>query len=207
MRLPRPACALAWSLVAALASMPFARAASLVALSTAAPASGATPGPMPGITPVIVESRLGGQIFGFDIDPDGNEGILSEAQTQNDGSVLAAVETFDQRTGEIIDIVTQRTSDDDFVTLGVVGHHVALVEYEHEVAFLDVERTFPMLDPRHGESFHRALESADRRPSPDRGGQPQPGLGHVRRIRLRQQRELPSRRYSARTSATARSAR
>ena len=33
------------------------------------------------------------------------------------------------------------------MTLGVVGHHAALVEYEHEVAFLDVERTFPMLNP------------------------------------------------------------
>src|SRR5437667_6459073 len=28
---------------------------------------------------VIVHSQFGGQIFGFDIDPNGNEGILSEA--------------------------------------------------------------------------------------------------------------------------------
>ena len=96
------------------------------------------PGPAPGLTPVVVESRFGGQIFGFDIDPDGTEGILSEAQTQDDGSVLAAVETFDQRTGAILALVARRTTHDDFVTLGVVGRHVGLVEYEHEVAFLDM---------------------------------------------------------------------
>ena len=28
---------------------------------------------------VIVHSQFGGQIFGFDIDPNGNEGILSES--------------------------------------------------------------------------------------------------------------------------------
>jgi hypothetical protein len=120
---------------------PLAFGAPLIALSDA------SPGPAPGLTPVIVDTRLGGQIFGFDIDPDGIEGILSEAQTLGDGTVLAAVETFDQRTGAILRVVTQRTTQDDFVTLGVVGHRVGLVEYEHQIAFLDIERTFPVIDP------------------------------------------------------------
>jgi hypothetical protein len=132
-----------------------ALASSLIAALTAAPACGgpliplsdASPGPVPGLEPVVVESRFGGQIFGFDIDPQGTEGILSEAQTLADGSVLAAVETFDQRTGAILALVTSRRTQDDFVTLGVVGRHVGLVEYEHEIAFLDVERTFPKVDP------------------------------------------------------------
>ncbi|HKP66989.1 MAG TPA: hypothetical protein VJX31_10215, partial [Casimicrobiaceae bacterium] len=126
-------------------------AATLVPASAGAgplvPLSDISPGPTPGLKPIIIQSRLGGRIFGFDIDPDGTEGILSEAQTLGDGSVLAAVETFDQRTGAILAVVATTTTQDDFVTLGIVGHHVGLVEYEHEIAFLDVERTFPKLDP------------------------------------------------------------
>ena len=141
MRLQLLASTLASCLIAALAPAPPTRGAPFVMLSDV------SPGPVPRLAPVIVDTRLGGQIFGFDIDPDGTEGILSEAQTQGDGTVLAAVETFDQRTGQILRVVTQRTTQDDFVTLGVVGQHVGLVEYEHEVAFLDIERTFPILDP------------------------------------------------------------
>ena len=134
------ASALATSLIAAFASVP-ASGGSLV------PLGDASPGPTPGLQPIIVGSRFGGQIFGFDIDPDGTEGILSEAQTLPDGTVLAAVETFDQRTGTILGAVATTRTEDDFVTLGVVGHHVGLVEYEHEIALFDVERTFPILDP------------------------------------------------------------
>ena len=112
-----------------------------------APLGEASPGPVPVHQPVIVETRFGGRIFGFDIDPDGTEGLLSEAKTNDDGNILAAVETFDQRTGAILGVVATRTGQDDFITLGVVGRRTGLVEYEHEVAFLDVERTFATLDP------------------------------------------------------------
>ena len=58
---------------------------------------------------VIVHSRFGGQIFGFDIDQNGTEGLLTEARTLPDGRTLAAAETFKarcqrravQRSGEI----------------------------------------------------------------------------------------------------------
>ena len=146
MRQPLLASTLVSVLIAALA--PPARCAPLVRLSAG------SPGPAPVLVPVIVQSRLGGQIFGFDIDPDGTEGILSEAQVAGDGTVLAAVETFDQRTGAILGIVTQRRTEDDFVTLGVVGHHVGLVEYEHQIAFLDVERTFPTIEPLASSHFN-----------------------------------------------------
>ena len=42
----------------------------------------------PGST--IVHSKFGGQIFGFDIDQNGTEGVLSEAQDIGGGKVLAA---------------------------------------------------------------------------------------------------------------------
>ena len=53
-----------------------------------------------GANSVIVQTKFGGQIFGFDIDQNGTEGILSEAQILANGNVLAAVETFNQKTGE-----------------------------------------------------------------------------------------------------------
>lgn len=111
-----------------------------------APAANAYPGPAP-IGSVIVHSRFGGQIFGFDIDPNGSEGLLTEAQTLDGGTVLAAVETFNQRTGAIVSVVKQTTTEDDFVTLGVLAGHIGLVEFEHEMSFLHIVRTFPFLNP------------------------------------------------------------
>jgi hypothetical protein len=115
--------------------------------------SGAGADPVSARPPIVVRSRLGGQIFGFDIDPDGNEGILSEAQIQEDGRVIAAVETFNQFTGEIVRVVEHTETQDDFRTLGVVGRHVGLVEYEHEGEDFDIRRTFLVLDPMSAHHF------------------------------------------------------
>src|SRR5215467_13579748 len=99
---------------------------------------------------VIVNTKFGGQIFGFDIDQNGTEGILSEAQTLSNGNVLAAVETFDQKTGKILTVLAKTQTQDDFVTLGVVGTSVGLVEREHVIKFLDVQRTFGVVNPLSG---------------------------------------------------------
>ena len=98
-------------------------------------------------SPVIVNTKFGGQIFGFDIDQNGTEGILSEAQTLSNGNVLAAVETFDQKTGKILAVLAKTDTQDDFVTLGVAGTSVGLVEHEHVIKFLDVQRTFGVVNP------------------------------------------------------------
>jgi hypothetical protein len=103
--------------------------------------------PSTGPTGVIVQSQFGGQIFGFDIDQASNEGILCEAQTLENGRTHAAIETFDQTTGAIIRVVKETQSRDDFITLGVVGNSVGLVEREHIVSFLNVVRSFSVLDP------------------------------------------------------------
>jgi hypothetical protein len=102
---------------------------------------------------VIVQSKFGGQIFGFDVDQNGTEGVLSEAKTLANGNVLAAVETFDQTTGEILDVVTSTDTQDDFITLGVVGDSVGLVEHEHSISLLDVQRTFGVINPLSGNKF------------------------------------------------------
>jgi hypothetical protein len=100
--------------------------------------SPARPAVGPGQT--VVHTALGGFILGYDIDPTGTEGILSEALTQADGRADVAVETFDQRTGAILRILRQQQdSKNDFATLGVFGAHVALTEFEH-VSGLYVDR-------------------------------------------------------------------
>src|SRR6266516_8151624 len=113
-----------------------------------AQADGFQPNPAAGTAgSVIVQDRFGGQILGFDIDQAGDEGVLSEYQDLDNGHVLAAVETFSQTTGRIIKVIVRTHKHDDFVTLGVVGNSVGLVEREHVVSFLNVVRTFILLNP------------------------------------------------------------
>ncbi|HEY3971456.1 MAG TPA: hypothetical protein VGM18_00545 [Candidatus Sulfotelmatobacter sp.] len=96
---------------------------------------------------IIVHSKFGGQIFGFDIDQNGTEGVLSEAKSQSNGNILAAVETFDQSTGRILKVVAETETQDDFITEGVVGTSLGLFEHEHEISFLHLQRTFEVIDP------------------------------------------------------------
>jgi len=96
---------------------------------------------------VIVQDRLGGQILGFDIDQASDEGVLTEYRDLNNGTVLAAVETFSQTTGQIIRVIVKTRRQDDFVTLGVAGNSVGLVEREHPVSLFHVVRSFLLLNP------------------------------------------------------------
>jgi hypothetical protein len=107
----------------------------------------------PGAGNVLVHSKFGGQIFGFDIDQNGTEGVLSESQTLANGNVLAAVETFDQKTGKILKVVIKTEKQDDFITMGVIGTSVGLIEREHEVSFEHVKRTFHILNPLTSNQF------------------------------------------------------
>jgi hypothetical protein len=102
---------------------------------------------------LIVHDKFGGQIFGFDVDQNGAEGVLSEAQTLNNGNVLAAVETFDQKTGKILKVLIKTQTMDDFLTQGVVGTSVGLIEREHQVSFLHIKRTFHTINPLTANKF------------------------------------------------------
>jgi hypothetical protein len=126
-------------------------AAAFCALRLAAPMAAkadgkAVPGVGPGTT--IVHSMFGGQIFGFDIDQNGTEGVLSEAlDIGSKGKVLAAVETFDQATGAILSVVKKLQTKDDFLTLGIVGNSVGLVEREHVTGIYVTKRIYEELSP------------------------------------------------------------
>ena len=97
---------------------------------------------------VFVHTALGGFILGYDIDPVGNEGLLAEALTLVDGRHDVAVETFNQKTGEIIKIISQETdSKNDYVALGIVGRSVGLVEHEIVRGMFVSQRRYSTLNP------------------------------------------------------------
>jgi hypothetical protein len=97
---------------------------------------------------VVVHTALGGFILGYDIDQSGTEGILSEALTLDDGNADVAVETFDQKTGKILKIVSELTdSKSDFVTLGIFGSDIGLVEFEHVTNLFVDKRLYGTLNP------------------------------------------------------------
>ena len=102
---------------------------------------------------VFVHSKFGGQIFGFDIDQNGTEGVLAEAQTLSNGLVLAAVETFDQKTGNIIAVVAMTETSDDYLTQGVVGNSVGLIEHEIATGLFRVTRKFQVINPLSSNQF------------------------------------------------------
>jgi hypothetical protein len=105
----------------------------------------------PGTT--LVHSKFGGQIFGFDIDQNGTEGVLSESQLLTNGDILAAVETFDQATGQILNVVSKLESQDDFLTLGITGGSVGLVEREHVQGIYVAKRIYGELNPLDANRF------------------------------------------------------
>jgi hypothetical protein len=110
------------------------------------------PGVGPGTT--IVHSMFGGQIFGFDIDQNGTEGVLSEALDVGvRGKVLAAVETFDQATGAILSVVKKIQTKDDFLTFGILGNSVGLVEREHVAGIFVAKRIYNEINPMSANKF------------------------------------------------------
>ena len=102
----------------------------------------------------LVHDAFGGQIFGFDVDHNGNEGLLSEAMPMGGGTYLIATETFDQTTGGITAVVEMETGTaDNFVTLGVFGSHIGLRERQHVEAGFVVQRIYNILNPLSGHRF------------------------------------------------------
>ena len=111
------------------------------------------PNPNAGPGDVIVRGKLGGLIFGFEIDPNGTEGLLSEAVLNNDGTVSARVETFNQATGQIIRVLARTESQDDFIAWTVAGS-VGLIEREKVKGLFNINRTFHIIDPLSGDKIN-----------------------------------------------------
>lgn len=105
----------------------------------------------------VVQDLFGGQIFGYGVDENGTEGLLSEAVSQPGGTYLVATETFSQTTGRILALVEIRAATrDDYVTLGVVGSHIGLREWEHVQGLYVTSRTYNVMNPLSGNRFDGA---------------------------------------------------
>jgi hypothetical protein len=81
----------------------------------------------------VLSSAYGGQIFGFDVNQSGNDGIIDDAVSLSNGGLKSAIETFDITTGKITKIVkslVSKTSNDELVTFGIGGNDVGLVDEE-----------------------------------------------------------------------------
>ncbi|MGB8151958.1 MAG: hypothetical protein WCE97_12285, partial [Candidatus Cybelea sp.] len=78
--------------------------------------------------PVLTASD-GGQIFGFDIDSNGNDGVLAAAGSQ------ISIQTFDETTGKITKTLGAITGKkvgkgDDYVADGIFAGDVGLVDFQ-----------------------------------------------------------------------------
>ena len=114
---------------------------------SSSPAAAQKPSVGPG--KVVVHTAFGGFIEGYDIDRNGTEGILAEA-----GGSAVAVETFDQATGKILKVVTQqKNSNNDFVSFGIVGNNVGLVEEEISGGQFVNKRVYGTINPINGGKF------------------------------------------------------
>lgn len=81
----------------------------------------------------VLSSAYGGQIFGFDVNQNGDDGILDDAVSLSNGGLKSAIETFAISTGKITKIVktlVAKTPNDELVTFGIGGNDVGLVDEE-----------------------------------------------------------------------------
>lgn len=107
--------------------------------------------PKIGKGPVVVHTAFGGFILGYDIDSTGTEGLLSESTTLGNGKFNVAIETFDQATGKILKVVAQQqNTNNDFVTLGIFGNSVGLVEEEISSGLFVTKRLYGTMNPLNG---------------------------------------------------------
>jgi len=98
-------------------------------------AGGALPGFAAARGPVglgnVLTTKDGGQIYGFDINQNGDDGVLASAQTIDaKGDVLVSVETFDQNTGKIVkSFAKYKGMRNSYGVDGIFAGDVALVTH------------------------------------------------------------------------------
>lgn len=121
--------------------------ASLLA-SMAAVATAADPGRAVGLGRVLT-TRDGGQIFGFDINEAGDDGVLASAQTLVGGRERVSVETFDQDTGRITrSVVRDMGTTHEYGVDGIFAGDVALItHYVTPPGSIFPKRLYQVMDP------------------------------------------------------------
>jgi len=104
----------------------------------------------------ILTTKDGGQVFGFDIDQHGNDGVLASGQTiDGNGDVKVSVETFDQDTGEIVKSFAKYTGmRHEYSVDGIFAGDVALVtHYVTPKGSIFPKRKYEVMNPVSGNRF------------------------------------------------------
>ncbi|MGA8534079.1 MAG: hypothetical protein WB615_08225 [Candidatus Tumulicola sp.] len=104
--------------------------------------------------PVLTTSD-GGQIFGFDIDQNGHDGVLASALPSR-----ISVQTFDQTTGKIVKTFAVRSgrrprAGDDYVADGIFAGDVALVDHQRagKPGVTPTKDLYEVMNPVTGKKF------------------------------------------------------
>ena len=108
----------------------------------------------------VLSSAHGGQIFGFDIDQHGTDGLIDDAVSGSDGSLDSCVETFDINTAKVTKVVKKlvsSTGNQELVVQGIGTNDIGLVD-EERVSFNNGHVTrddiFYLLNPVSGEKIN-----------------------------------------------------
>ncbi len=114
-----------------------------------------------GLGPVVT-SQFGGQIFGWDIDQNGNDGVLAE--TVLGSQVTNAIETFNESTGKITKVIQKRqrlNANVEPVVDAIAGSDVGIVDVAREERpAVRTQRLLRPDQPRDARENHRTLEAA-----------------------------------------------
>jgi hypothetical protein len=143
----------------------FPLVASLLLLPGPAPARGVIAGartaPVRGADPArfrarkiglgkVLSTKDGGQVFGFDINQNGDDGVLASAQTiSSQGDLIVSVETFNQNTGKITKSFARYTGKRNSYSLdGIFANDVALVtHYVEPKNSIFAKRFYDVMNP------------------------------------------------------------
>lgn len=78
----------------------------------------------------VLTTKDGGQIFGFDIDQTGEDGVLASAKDASGGGFQVSVEVFDQDSGKIVKSIAKETGEkNSYAVDGVAAGDVALITH------------------------------------------------------------------------------
>lgn len=101
-------------------------------------------------------TKTGGQVFGFDINQNGNDGILATSKTTNTPGVYHVdIETFDQNTGTILSSFASQTgSVNSYALDGIFFGDTALVtHFTSSAKCCSTKRTYELVSPATATKF------------------------------------------------------
>ena len=97
----------------------------------------------------VLTTKDGGQIYGFDIDQNGNDGVLASAGYDSGGNFFVSVETFDQNKGAIKkSFATKNSARNSYGVDGIFTGDVGLItHYIIPKGQIYAKRSYELMNP------------------------------------------------------------